>query len=223
MWNVLTPRRKWNVLQDLSSAAARLAGRSLLAPLAVLLLTGCPPAAPQTYRDVKLDVRSTMQAAALGAGDEFEVRVYEEPTLSGVYVVSPSGQIDYPLLGSLTVEGLTASQVAGLLRSRLAERYLRNPFVTVVVKALTSKKIFVLGEVRNPGRIPYTERMTIVEAITVVGGFSQLAERNYTIVTRTDASGMRRIPVPVEKIMQGVSDNFLLQPGDIVYVPETVL
>lgn len=223
MPTVLTPPRKWLVLPRTPLPAARRCWTGLLAPLAVIALTGCPPAAPQTYRDVKLDVRSTMQAAALGAGDEFEVRVYEEPTLSGVYVVSPSGQIDYPLLGSLTVEGLTASQVAGQIRARLAERYLRNPFVTVVVKSLTSKKIFVLGEVRNPGRIPYTERMTIVEAITVVGGFSSLAERNYTIVTRTDAAGMRRIPVPVEKIMQGMSDNFLLQPGDIVYVPETVL
>ncbi len=191
--------------------------------LAGLVLTGCPPAAPSTYRDIKVDVRSTIQAAALGPGDEFEVRVYEEPTLSGVYVVSPTGQIDYPLLGNLTAEGLSASQIAAMIRSRLAERYLRNPYVTVLVKSLTSKKIFVLGEVRNPGRIAYTERMSIVEAITVVGGFAALAERNYTIVTRTDASGLQRIPVPVEKIMQGRAANFLLQPGDIIYVPETVL
>lgn len=210
-------------LRAVATSNAQKSARWVLTSLAALVLTGCPPAAPSTYRDIKVDVRSTIQAAALGAGDEFEVRVYEEPTLSGVYVVSPTGQIDYPLLGSLTAEGLSASQIAAMIRSRLGERYLRNPYVTVLVKSLTSKKIFVLGEVRNPGRIAYTERMSIVEAITVVGGFASLAERNYTIVTRTDASGMQRIPVPVEKIMQGRAANFLLQPGDIVYVPETVL
>jgi polysaccharide export outer membrane protein len=81
----------------------------------------------------------------------------------------------------------------------------------------------VLGEVKSPGRFNYGDRMTIVEAVTLAGGFTTLAERNYAIVTRGEAAGTRRVAVPVEKIMQGLAANFLLQPGDIVFVPETIL
>jgi polysaccharide export outer membrane protein len=200
--------------------SSRVAAMTLSACSAVF---ACGSTAPATYSEVPAEVRSAIQAAALGPGDEFEARVYEEPNLSGVYIVSPAGQIDFPLIGTLTVEGLTGSQVAALLRQKLSAGFLRNPSVTVQVKSLSSKKVFVLGEVKAPGRFAFTERMTVVEAITLAGGFGQLAEKNYTIVTRNEAAGKRRIPVPVEKIMQGLATNFVLQPGDIVYVPETVL
>lgn len=184
---------------------------------------GCSTTASSTYNSVPVDSRLAVQAASLGPGDEFEVRVYEEASLSGSFVVSPTGQVDYPLLGSLTVEGLTPQQVSGLIRTRLAAKYIRQPYVVVQVKTLNSKKIIVLGEVKSPGRFNYGDRMTIVEAITLAGGFTTLAERNYTIVTRGEAAGTRRVAVPVEKIMQGLATNFLLQPGDIVFVPETIL
>ena len=207
-------------------ALARLSVRSVLVVsllAAALWSGGCSSTASQGYTDVRVDVRSAIQAATLGPGDELEVRVYDETALSGNHVVSPVGQIDFPLIGTITVEGLVASQVAALLRQRLAQGYLKRPFVSVQIKALTSKKIFVMGEVRAPGRFGYTDNMTIVEAVTMAGGFSPLAERNYTIVTRMDPTGERRIPVPVDKIMQGLAANFLVQPGDIIYVPETIL
>ena len=78
-------------------------------------------------------------------------------------------------------------------------------------------------EVKAPGRFAYTDNMTIVEAVTLAGGFAAMAERNYAIVTRMDATGERRIPVPVDKIMQGLAVNFQVQPGDIIYIPETIL
>lgn len=199
-------------------------GLPMGAALALLAVLGaCSATATSGYSDVHVDVRSAIQAASLGPGDEFEVRVYEEPGLSGTHIVSPTGQIDYPLVGSVTVEGLVASQVAALLREKLAQGYLKHPYVTVQVKTLSSKKIFVLGEVKAPGRFAYTDNMSIVEAVTLAGGFATMAERNYAIVTRIDASGERRIPVPVDKIMQGLAVNFQVQPGDIIYVPETIL
>ncbi len=191
--------------------------------LVVWGVTGCSTTATSEYTDFRADVRSAIQAASLGPGDEFEVRVYEEAGLSGLYIVSPTGQIDFPLVGTVTVEGLVGSQVASLLRQRLSQGFLRNPYVTVQVKTLSSKKVFVLGAVKAPGRFQFSDAMSIVEAVTLAGGFGPLAEKNYAIVTRLDASGERRIPVPVEKIMQGLAANFLLQPGDIIYVPETIL
>lgn len=194
-----------------------------MAAVAALVCVACSSTAPSGYTDIPSDVRSALQAASLGPGDEFEVRVYEEAGLSGMYVVSPTGQIDYPLLGTLTVEGLVASQVASLLRQKLGQGFLRNPYVVVQVKTLNSKKVYVLGEIKAPGRFQYSDNMSIVEAITLAGGFGPLAEKNYVIITRVDGAGERRIPVPVEKIMQGLARNFSLQPGDIVYVPETIL
>ena len=183
----------------------------------------CSSTAPATYSEVAVNSHAGVQASALGPGDEFEVRVYEETSLSGAYVVSPSGQIDYPLLGTLTVEGLVPSQLASLIRTRLGEKFIRNPFVSVQAKSLSSKRVVVLGEVKAPGRFAYSDRMTIIDVMTLAGGFTALAERNYTIITRTDSSGTHRIPVPVEKIMQGLAANFYLQPGDIVFVPEAIL
>lgn len=186
-------------------------------------LAACSSTATSGYTQIRTDVRSVIQSASLGPGDEFEVRVYDEAALSGLFVVSATGQIDYPLVGTITVEGLAASQVADMLRRRLRQGFLRNPYVVVQVKNLNSKKVFVLGEIKSPGRFQYSERMSIVEAITLAGGFLGMAEKNYTIVTRTDIAGQHRIPVPVGKIMQGLAANFMLQPGDIVYVPETIL
>lgn len=207
--------------------AGRMAGHrgvTLLVLAALLLpLVGCPSSAPVGYASVQLDQRASAQASALGPGDEIEIRVHEEPSLSGVWVISQAGTIDFPLLGTLTVEGLLASQAAAMIRARLAEKYLRNPFVAVQFRTLNSKKVLVLGEVKSPGRFNYAERLSIVDAVTLAGGFNSLAERNYVIVTRSEAGGTQRIPVPVEKIMQGLAANFLLQPGDIVYVPETIL
>lgn len=211
---VVRPRLARSVIRQIVAVAAW---------LALAGLSSCSTTASSTYNNVPVDSRLAVQAASLGPGDEFEVRVYEEPALSGSFVVSPTGQVDYPLLGSLTVEGLTPQQVAGLIRTRLAAKYIRQPYVVVQVKTLNSKKIIVLGEVKSPGRFNYGDRMTIVEAITLAGGFTTLAERNYTIVTRGEAAGTRRVAVPVEKIMQGLAANFLLQPGDIVFVPETIL
>jgi len=192
--------------------------------LAFVWLVGCSTTATLDYSNVHIDTRSAIQAASLGPGDEFEVRAYEEPAMSGQFVVSQAGQIDYPLLGTTTVEGLTAAQVARLLREQLIQRRLiKNPSILVQVKTLSSKKVFVLGEVKTPGRFAFVDNMSIVEGVTLAGGFTQLAERNYAIVTRADTSGQRRIPVPVEKIMQGLAENFVLQPGDIVYIPETVM
>lgn len=187
--------------------------------MSLVLSLGCSTTATSRYRDIEVDLRSAVQASSLGPRDLIQIRVYQHKDLTADFEISPTGQIDFPLVGTLTVEGLVPSQVATLVKRKLAEGYIKSPHVNVQVKAFNSKKVFVLGRVSKPGRFAYSDSMTVIEAVTLAGGFANLAERNYTIVTRGD----RRIPVPVEKIMQGLAANFRLQPGDIVYVPETIL
>ena len=161
-------------------------------------------------------------SSTLGAGDLLEVRVFEEADLSGPYRVSPGGTIDFPLCGKVKVEGLNGSSAADVLTKCLGEKYLKRPQVSVLVREYNSKKIFVFGEVQKPGTFPYEEEMSIIQAITVAGGFSKLAAKNDVAVTRTIDGKETRIRVHVADIGTGKEKNLKLLPGDIVYVPESL-
>jgi polysaccharide export outer membrane protein len=168
-------------------------------------------------------VRQSAEGTLLGPGDVFEVRVYREPDLSGVFQVAPDGTVDFPLLGNLRIEGLTSSQTAATLRGRLADGLLRDPFVTVQVKEFQSKRIYVLGQVERPGTFRYEEGMSVVQAVTLAGGFTKTSRPNATVVTRIVNGAETRSEVPVEDISRGRQKNFYLRPGDIVFVPESLL
>jgi polysaccharide export outer membrane protein len=160
-------------------------------------------------------------ASTLGSGDLLEVRVYQEADLSGVFRVSPEGNIDYPLCGRVNVLNLSSSKAADAITECLKNGFLKSPQVTVLVREYTSKKVFVLGEISKPGTFPYEENMSIIQAVTLAGGFTKLAAKNGTSVTRLVSGQETRVRVPVAEIEQGREKNFQLQPGDIVFVPES--
>lgn len=162
------------------------------------------------------------EASTLGSGDLIEVRVFQEPDLSGAYRLSSEGTIDFPLCGKVALVGRTSSEAADALTRCLAEGYLKRPQVTVLVREFTSKKIFVFGEVQKPGTFPFDENMNVIQAITLAGGFTKLAAKNDTNVTRLVEGREVKIRVPVEDIGVGRERNFALQPGDIVFVPESL-
>jgi protein involved in polysaccharide export with SLBB domain len=157
--------------------------------------------------------------STLGPGDVVEVRVYQEPEYSGSWRLSAEGTIDYPLCGKVQLSGLTSSQAADALVACLRAG-LRRPEVAVLIRENNSKKVFLLGQVQRPGSLPYDEGMTVVQAIAAAGGFTPLAARNDTQVTRKDEGRDRRIRVPVDEIQQGLREDFPLKPGDLVFVPE---
>jgi polysaccharide export outer membrane protein len=99
---------------------------------------------------------------------------------------------------------------------------MRDPQVSVLVKEYNSKKVFVFGEVQKPGTFVYEDGMSIVQAITVAGGFTKTAARNSTSVTRRVNGQEVKVKVTVEDIALGKAPNFTLDPGDIVYVPESL-
>ena len=138
--------------------------------------------------------------------------------------MSPAGTIDFPLIGRVAVAGKRPSAITDIIAEKLRDGYLRHPSVTIYVKEFNSKKVFVLGQVKKPGAFNFEDRMSIVQAIAVAGGFTPVAQKNYAIVKRVTDGAEKRIPVPVEKIITDEkSRNFVLQPGDIVFVPEAVL
>jgi len=192
-------------------------------PTLTVLAAACSPPAGDEYIKIPVDTQTLRSSITLGPGDIFDVRVYGEKDLSGEYRVAGEGTIMFPLVGEVVVANLSPSQVAKLLQERLADGYLRDPYVTVAIKQYNSKKVFVLGQVARPGTFPFEGEMNVVQAVTLAGGFTAMARMNSVIVTRVEEGVEKRIRVPVEQISEGLMPNFPLKAGDIVYVPETVL
>jgi len=157
----------------------------------------------------------------LGPGDVFTVRVYGEEELSGSHQVAPDGTIDFPLLGSVDVNGLEPPEVADEVRDLLKDRHLlRDPHVSVYVERYVSKRVSVVGAVANPGTFVLEPGMTVVEAISMAGGFSSLADRDGTVVTRRVGAETVRYRVPVAKVAKGQAKDIEVAAGDIIFVPE---
>ena len=162
-------------------------------------------------------------ASTLGPGDVFEIRVFQEPDLSGVYRLASDGSISFPLCGRLELGGLSVSAATERITQCLSNGFLRNPQVSIFIKEYNSKKIFVFGEVNKPGTFPFEENMSIIQAITLANGFTKIAAKNSTSVTRIIDGEEKKIRIPVEDIGVGREKNFPLRPGDIVFVPESFL
>jgi protein involved in polysaccharide export with SLBB domain len=162
--------------------------------------------------------------ASLGPGDTFEVRVFDEKELSGEFAVANDGTIDYPLVGRIHVAGKESNVVAAEIAAALKERQVLNsPHVTIRLRDVTSKRVSVLGAVAKPGTQPMVAGMTIVQAISQAGGFTPLASKDQTVVTRRTQGGkLKRYRIAMTEITRGNSDDFAVSPGDIIFVPERV-
>jgi len=136
--------------------------------------------------------------------------------------VTSAGGLDVPLIGVVQVDGLSSSDAAALIERKLGERYLRDPQVSIFIKEYNSKKVSVFGQVSKPGTFKFEDGMSVIQAVSMAGGFTEKAAKDDTNVTRLIDGSERKFPVPVESIARGEAKNFFLQPGDIVYVPESI-
>jgi polysaccharide export outer membrane protein len=154
--------------------------------------------------------------------DLLDIGVYEEADLCKVVKVSGDGVISFPLVGDVVVAGLTPQEAAKKLTELLAQDYLVNPQVSVMVKEHV--KINVLGQVMKPGAYELTDGLTVVGAIALAGGFSELASGNGTKVIRVRGGKKEMIRVPVDSILKSgnASRDILLEPNDTVVVPESI-
>jgi len=160
---------------------------------------------------------------SLGIGDKFTVSVYEEPTLQPKYQIARDGTITFPFVGRVKVEGLEPQEIAHRLMRLLREKSIyRSPQVSVMVEEYNSKKISVTGAVVKPTTLPMVSGLTFIQAISLSGGVTAIASQNSTVLTRKINGVLRRYPVPLEDVTRGRADDFPLQPGDIIYVPERV-
>lgn len=162
----------------------------------------------------------------LGPEDILEIAVWKNNDLSKQVQVRPDGRISLPLVGDVSAVGKTPSQLTDEISSRL-RAYMENPTVSILVKEVKSYQIYVLGEVNKPGKYPLTSKLTLLQAITVAGGFTQVAARNKIVVFRygKDAEGLTKIKASYDDmvIRDGSNQNIELRPGDLIVVPSETM
>ncbi len=197
----------------------RRASRVCLVAFVLLAAAGCRSSGAGTTPPP--DPAGGADGGELGIGDVFVVRVYGEDDLSDEYRVATDGSIDFPLLGRVAVDGLDSTELAELLEQRLRTGgILVSPHVSVLVREVNSKRVTVVGAVARPGTFPFGSDMSVVQAITIAGGFTPLASRNDTVVTRRIEGELQRYRVRVDDVARGRRPDFPLRSGDIVFVPQ---
>jgi len=164
------------------------------------------------------------QDYTIGNEDILDIAVLQPEQLALTVTVSPDGSITFPYIGKVDVKGKTPSEVQEEIQSRLADGYLKYPVVSVAVKESRSKKFFVYGEVIRPGTYFLEDNMTVLKAISTAGGFTKYGSSSRVKVLRpkANAAGYETIKANMKLIMNGLSKDIVLEPGDIVQVEEGV-
>ena len=154
----------------------------------------------------------------LGPEDVIDVFVWKEPDLTTTVVIRPDGRISLPLANELEASGKTAIELQQEITEKLRQ-FIAQPVVNVMVKQVNSLKISVLGEVRKPNVYRIKNRVTVLDAIAMAGGFTDLARPNRVIVLRNAPAGPQRIKVNVKQaVAEENSTPIYLQSLDTVYV-----
>lgn len=175
----------------------------------------------QTAQDLKNQPQVNYK---IQPGDLIEITVFKETDMSRTARISGNGTITFPLAGNLKLADLSVPEAESFLAEKLSE-FLIKPQVTVLIKEYGNKQIYVLGEVKKPGSIelPAERRLTVLEAITLAGGFTDLAAPDRTKVLRGAGSTSQSIQVEISRITkQGdKSADIYLEPNDTVFVPQS--
>lgn len=153
----------------------------------------------------------------IGPEDTLHIAVWKEPDLTATLPVRPDGKISMPLLNDVQASGLTPMQLADSLTEKL-KKYVTDPHVTVVVTAMNSQRIYVLGEVLHTGAMPLTPNMTVLQALATAG-FTQFANTKGIYVLRQENGKQQKIPVNYKQLIKGNAQNISLKPGDTIVVP----
>jgi polysaccharide biosynthesis/export protein len=155
----------------------------------------------------------------IGPEDVLHVAVWKETDLTATLPVRPDGKISLPLLNDVQAAGLTPRQLAESLTEKL-KKYIADPRVTVVVTAINSKRIYLVGEVLHSGATPMLPNMTVLQALSSAG-LNQFANTKRIYVLRTENGRQQKLPVNYRKLVKGeqIEQNYVLQPGDTIVVP----
>jgi polysaccharide export outer membrane protein len=205
------------ISSDISVASAF--RRKILPVLCALCAFGAPASA-QSAADY-----------VIGPQDVLAIQVFDQADMGGKYTVETDGTFSFPLIGRVRAGGMTLRSFETELRKKLADGYFRNPQVAVAIEQYRSQRVFVMGEVRNPGPVALTGGMTLIEALARAG--STLASASGEVAIVRDPDGSRKgpaLPDPdkgaeilrasIRDLEEGsMKQNVELRDGDTIFVP----
>jgi len=156
----------------------------------------------------------------IGPEDGLDISVWKEPDVSRAVPVRPDGKISLPLLNDIQAAGLTPMQLQAVVTEGL-KKFFTGPQVTVIVTQINSRRIYVMGEVARPGAFPMLPNMTILQALSTAGGFSQYAKLSGIYLLRTERGAQVTLPFNYREVIRGrrPEQNITLKPGDTIVVP----
>jgi polysaccharide export outer membrane protein len=155
----------------------------------------------------------------IGPEDVLHVAVWKENDLTATLPVRPDGKISLPLLDDVQASGLTPKQLSLSVTEKL-KKYIADPRVTVVVTAINSKRVYMVGEILHSGAMPMLPNMTVLQALSSAG-LNQFANTKKIYILRTTDGKQQKMPVNYRELVKGdrIEQNYLLQPGDTIVVP----
>jgi polysaccharide biosynthesis/export protein len=202
---------------------ARWAGRVLLlAGLVLSLGAGAqaqekkPAAAPsggETAADFGPDY-------IIGPGDQIDIAVWKDETLTKTVVVLPDGKISFPLIGEIKAAGRTVPQVKQEITKRISP-YAPDPIISIEVKQVNSMLVYVIGRVNTPGRFSLNTNVNVLQALTMAGGLNSFAKRDKIRIFRREGGKTTIFRFKYDEVTEGseLEQNIIIQRGDIIVVP----
>jgi len=156
----------------------------------------------------------------IGLQDVLRIDVWKEAEVSRAVPVRPDGKISLPLLNDVQAAGLTPTQLSAVIADGL-KKFMNDPQVTVSVSEINSRRIYVTGEVTRAGAFPLLPNMTVLQALSSSGGFTQFAKLKNIYVLRFEDGKQVKLPFNYKDAVNGKKpeQNVLLQPGDVIVVP----
>ncbi|HKN73223.1 MAG TPA: polysaccharide biosynthesis/export family protein [Terriglobales bacterium] len=209
-----------------SARKAAVAALVLISSIALAQDSPAQPAASPASDNAAATGKTTTAASSspagpdyvIGAEDVLHISVWKEADLTATLPVRPDGKISLPLLNDVQASGLTPQQLADSVTEKL-RKYVADPRVTVVVTAINSKRIYLVGEVLHTGAVSMLPNMTVMQALSSAG-LNQFANTKRIYVLRNENGKQVKLPVNYRKLVKGnVEQNYVLQPGDTIVVP----
>jgi polysaccharide export outer membrane protein len=156
----------------------------------------------------------------IGPEDVLDVVFWRDKDMSAQVTVRPDGRITLPLLNDVQASGLTPDQLREQLTT-VAKKYVEDPSITVVVKAINSRKVFITGMVGKPGSYALTAPTTVMQLIAMAGGIQEFADSKNIVIMRTENGRQLSYPFNYKEVLKrrNLRQNIELKPGDTVVVP----
>jgi len=200
----------------------RTGARWLIGPLLLLTLAGAAACASATQNTARNLTNGVPHEYIIGAGDALEILVWKNTDLSRTVTVRPDGKISLPLINDVQAAGLTPMALKDEIAQEL-KKFKEVPEVSVIVIDAKSRVVYIIGQVARPGAYPLGPNATVIQVISLAGGFTPFADSNNIVVLRRGdgPSKEQRIEVSYKAILKGQSKNgdIALQAGDTVVVP----